>query len=139
MGSILNGLRKDRVKSKEESGASGILSKARGRWGCPLPAHRRLGSLAESELRFCIRTREASTRHFTHHPHALAGNMKRKLNDDDVPEPVKKQSQSSTGFVELGLDSRLLQAVNREKFAAPTPIQQQAIPVALQGKDILGI
>lgn len=65
--------------------------------------------------------------------------MKRKLNEDDVPEPVKKQSHSSTAFGELGLDPRLLQAVNREKFAAPTPIQQKAIPVALQGKDILGM
>jgi hypothetical protein len=41
-------------------------------------------------------------------------------------------------FAELGLDARLLQAINKEKFAAPTPVQARAIPLALSGKDILG-
>ena len=65
--------------------------------------------------------------------------MKRKLNEKDVPEPVKAEQPANTkGFADLTLDSRLLQAVTREKFTAPTPIQRQAIPIALQGKDILG-
>ena len=64
--------------------------------------------------------------------------MKRKLNEIDVPEPVQQQKATARAFGDLGLDSRLLQAINREKFAAPTPIQQKAIPVALQGKDVVG-
>lgn len=64
--------------------------------------------------------------------------MKRKLNENNVPEAVEKQSAATAGFGNFGLDPRLLQAVNREKFAAPTHIQQKAIPIALQGKDILG-
>ena len=70
--------------------------------------------------------------------------MKRKLNADDAPEAVdegvgKEQEQSKAAFANLGLDSRLLQAVNREKFSAPTPVQARAIPLALAGKDVLGV
>lgn len=64
--------------------------------------------------------------------------MKRKLNEVDVPEPVKQSSSPPSGFGDLGLDSRLLQAVNREKLASPTSIQQKAIPIALRGDDLLG-
>ena len=74
--------------------------------------------------------------------------MKRKLNDQDVPEvaeavteveeKVEKMTPTAKTFAELGLDARLLQAINKEKFAAPTPVQARAIPLALSGKDILG-
>jgi superfamily II DNA/RNA helicase len=64
--------------------------------------------------------------------------MKRKLNEDDVPTPTEERKQSQKGFETLGLDSRLLQAVSNEGFKAPTPVQSQAIPLALGGKDILG-
>lgn len=74
--------------------------------------------------------------------------MKRKLNDQDVPEvaepvteveeKVEKTTPTAKTFAELGLDARLLQAINKEKFAAPTPVQARAIPLALLGKDILG-
>lgn len=68
--------------------------------------------------------------------------MKRKLNDDDVPEAVTNNGSPANApakstFVSLGLDARLLQAVNREKFAAPTPVQTKAIPLLLGGKDVL--
>ena len=70
--------------------------------------------------------------------------MKRKLNADDAPEAVdegvgKEQEQSKATFANLGLDSRLLQAVNRATFSAPTPVQARAIPLALAGKDVLGV
>jgi len=76
--------------------------------------------------------------------------MKRKLNDQDVPEvadavtttseePAEKKAPTAKTFAELGLDARLLQAINKEKFAAPTPVQARAIPLALSGKDILGM
>lgn len=41
-------------------------------------------------------------------------------------------------FQELGLSPQVLQAVNEMGFEETTPIQQQAIPVALQGKDLIG-
>lgn len=68
--------------------------------------------------------------------------MKRKLNENDVPEPTsepKKTTSSTATFAELGLDARLLQAISSEKFAKPTPVQSKAIPLALSGKDILGM
>jgi ATP-dependent RNA helicase RhlE len=42
-------------------------------------------------------------------------------------------------FSSLSLDSRLLQAVAAEGYTIPTPIQEQAIPPVLQGRDLLGI
>ncbi|MBI5806715.1 DEAD/DEAH box helicase [candidate division TA06 bacterium] len=41
-------------------------------------------------------------------------------------------------FDQLGLNPNLLEALKTEGYTEPTPIQQQAIPVALAGKDILG-
>ena len=42
-------------------------------------------------------------------------------------------------FNELGLSDKVLQAVEATGYTTPTPIQEQAIPIALQGRDILGI
>ena len=44
-----------------------------------------------------------------------------------------------TKFSDLALDPRVLQAVSEAGYETPTPIQEQAIPHALQGRDVLGI
>jgi superfamily II DNA/RNA helicase len=44
-----------------------------------------------------------------------------------------------TKFSDLALDPRVLQAVADAGYETPTPIQAQAIPHALEGKDVLGI
>ena len=44
-----------------------------------------------------------------------------------------------TSFNDLGLDPKVLQAVADTGYTTPTPIQAEAIPHALQGKDVLGI
>jgi ATP-dependent RNA helicase RhlE len=41
-------------------------------------------------------------------------------------------------FEELGLSGPVLRAIARTGYTEPTPIQAQAIPVALEGKDIVG-
>jgi ATP-dependent RNA helicase RhlE len=41
-------------------------------------------------------------------------------------------------FAELGLSPKSLAALDRAGFEAPTPVQAQAIPPALQGKDVIG-
>jgi superfamily II DNA/RNA helicase len=41
-------------------------------------------------------------------------------------------------FSSFGLPARLMQALARMQFTSPTPIQLQALPLALEGKDILG-
>jgi superfamily II DNA/RNA helicase len=42
-------------------------------------------------------------------------------------------------FSELGLSEKVLKAVEASGYDTPTPIQAQAIPHALQGRDVLGI
>jgi superfamily II DNA/RNA helicase len=44
-----------------------------------------------------------------------------------------------TTFSDLSLDPRVLQAVSDAGYVHPTPIQEQAIPSALEGRDVLGI
>ena len=43
-----------------------------------------------------------------------------------------------TAFSELQLDSRILRAVEEMGFEEATPIQAQAIPVQMEGRDIVG-
>jgi ATP-dependent RNA helicase RhlE len=44
-----------------------------------------------------------------------------------------------TNFSDLGLAPELLSALEGEGYVTPTPIQAQAIPVVLEGRDLLGI
>ncbi|KPM44862.1 ATP-dependent RNA helicase DBP9 [Neonectria ditissima] len=73
---------------------------------------------------------------------------KRKRDQGDEPpkttEVVKSEKSAKsakpdeeTSFVELGLDARLLQAIAQQKFAKPTLVQRKAIPLALNGQDVL--
>ena len=41
-------------------------------------------------------------------------------------------------FSDLGLSEELLRAVDDAGYSEPTPIQAQAIPVVLMGRDVLG-
>ena len=44
-----------------------------------------------------------------------------------------------TSFNDLGLSALLLKAVAAANYTEPTPIQAQAIPPGLAGRDVLGI
>ena len=44
----------------------------------------------------------------------------------------------SPGFAALGLEARLLAALETLGYEEPTPIQREAIPALLSGKDVLG-
>ncbi len=44
-----------------------------------------------------------------------------------------------TSFNDLGLDPKVLKAVAETGYETPTPIQAEAIPHAMQGRDVLGI
>ena len=44
-----------------------------------------------------------------------------------------------TKFTDLGLSQPLLDALAAKNYAVPTPIQAQAIPTVLTGRDLLGI
>ncbi len=43
------------------------------------------------------------------------------------------------GFYGLGIAPKLLEILWKLKYTAPTPIQRKSIPVAIEGKDIVGI
>ncbi|KAJ9131676.1 ATP-dependent RNA helicase DBP9 [Pleurostoma richardsiae] len=76
--------------------------------------------------------------------------MKRKLDENDAPlsapeedkttettPAANQQPADSASFLDFGLDSRLVQAVARLNFKTPTLVQQKAIPLALDGQDVL--
>jgi ATP-dependent RNA helicase RhlE len=47
--------------------------------------------------------------------------------------------EAGTGFFGLGIAPRILEIFDRIKFKTPTPIQRKAIPLAIEGKDVIGI
>ncbi|TDX66934.1 ATP-dependent RNA helicase RhlE [Methylosinus sp. sav-2] len=49
------------------------------------------------------------------------------------------ESYAVTNFADLGFAEVILRALAQENYATPTPIQAQAIPALLQGRDLLGI
>ncbi len=49
------------------------------------------------------------------------------------------QQTGGPSFFGLGIAPKLLDALQRLKFTTPTPIQFKAIPVAVEGKDLVGI
>ncbi|OWF41466.1 probable ATP-dependent RNA helicase DDX56 [Mizuhopecten yessoensis] len=56
------------------------------------------------------------------------------MDADDFDDEVEEKP---IGFHEMGLDDRILKSVSELGWHKPTPIQEKAIPLALEGKDIL--
>lgn len=54
-----------------------------------------------------------------------------------VAEP-RPASDTPTQFQDLGLNRKLCSALAESKYSVPTPIQESAIPLVLEGKDLLG-
>lgn len=55
-----------------------------------------------------------------------------KVTGPDAPNPV-------TSFAHFGFDESLMKIIRKSEYSQPTPIQAQAIPAALCGRDVLGI
>jgi ATP-dependent RNA helicase RhlE len=51
----------------------------------------------------------------------------------------KTTTATDQGFFGLGIVPRILEILDRIKFQTPTPIQRKAIPLAIEGKDVIGI
>lgn len=49
------------------------------------------------------------------------------------------QVSAPVTFYGLGIAPQLLEVLDRMKFVHPTPIQQKAIPLAIEGQDVIGI
>lgn len=54
-----------------------------------------------------------------------------KVTGVDSPKPV-------TSFAHFGFDDLLMKMIRKCEFTQPSPIQAQAIPAALSGRDVLG-
>jgi ATP-dependent RNA helicase RhlE len=52
---------------------------------------------------------------------------------------LSERNKPEQSFYGLGIAPKILDILERIKFKVPTPIQQKAIPLAIQGKDIIGI
>lgn len=48
-------------------------------------------------------------------------------------------SQPNSSFYSLGIAPKILEALDKNKFTIPTPIQHKAIPVCIEGSDIIGV
>ena len=48
-------------------------------------------------------------------------------------------SDTQPSFFGMGIAPKILEILERIKFTVPTPIQRKAIPLALEGKDVIGI
>ena len=53
-------------------------------------------------------------------------------------DSTSPNAKTPVTFKDLGLDERLLRALTDLGFDKPTPIQEQAIPLFLQGRDVIG-
>ncbi len=54
-------------------------------------------------------------------------------------ESLLQTTPEPQGFGALGIDAKILEVLTALKLTVPTPIQHKAIPVAVQGKDVVGI
>jgi ATP-dependent RNA helicase RhlE len=52
---------------------------------------------------------------------------------------VQSPKQASVSFDGLGIAPKILEILDRMSFKHPTPIQHKAIPIGMQGKDIIGV
>ena len=52
---------------------------------------------------------------------------------------MKNITEGSPTFYGLGIAPKILDILERIKFKVPTPIQLKAIPLAIEGKDVIGI
>jgi len=51
----------------------------------------------------------------------------------------ERVNQTGQAFYGLGISPKILDILERIKFRVPTPIQVKAIPLAIEGKDVVGI
>src|SRR3990167_9170325 len=52
---------------------------------------------------------------------------------------VSPATEIGQGFFGLGIAPKILEILDRIKFKTPKPIQKKEIPIAIEGKDLIGI
>ena len=64
--------------------------------------------------------------------------LQRIMMQENAQNEETKQEEKTMTFDELGLKKELLKSVKFAGFTTPSPIQEQAIPVVIAGKDMVG-
>lgn len=57
----------------------------------------------------------------------------------DSSSPQDEQKPLPKNFKDLGIIDQLVEACDALGYKAPTPIQAEAVPLALQGRDLIGL
>ncbi|KAG1341849.1 DEAD-box ATP-dependent RNA helicase 16 [Cocos nucifera] len=57
--------------------------------------------------------------------------------DGKEKEENRGEQEEEMSFEELGVDPRLIRALSKKSITKPTPIQHEAIPLILEGKDVV--
>jgi hypothetical protein len=55
------------------------------------------------------------------------------------PSPAIADPESIASFADLGIIESLCEACEKMGYTKPTPIQEQSIPIALTGRDVIGL
>jgi hypothetical protein len=64
--------------------------------------------------------------------------MKRKLDENDAPSvEVAEADKKEVTFADFNLDPKILQAISAAQLRTPTLVQQKAIPLSLDGVDVI--
>lgn len=70
---------------------------------------------------------------------AIRAPCEKNLTSDNDTQEIPADAPVEITFAELGLDPKIQKALDDMGYEKPTPIQAQAIPHALKGRDVLGI
>ena len=62
-----------------------------------------------------------------------------RLSSKSAPDEISPDDPVDVTFADLGLHPKILRALDEIGYETPTPVQAQAIPSALQQRDVLGI
>lgn len=66
--------------------------------------------------------------------------MNQRKEEQNISQPNQESVQSQIkDFGGLGISQEILSVLTRLQFITPTPIQHKAIPIAIDGKDVVGI
>ena len=59
--------------------------------------------------------------------------------EDTGAESQDSANDNSQGFAHLGLPEKILEAVAKVGFTKPSPIQEETIPILMEGRDVVGL
>ncbi|AIT60809.1 DEAD/DEAH box helicase [Corynebacterium doosanense] len=64
---------------------------------------------------------------------------KEKKSEPAEPAKAAKEEEPVSGFDNLGLPADVLKAIKKVGFEQPSPIQEQTIPLLMEGRDVVGL